>query len=55
MQSPKHGDDLIDKAKIVPGENAEGIADDIVEAATAEIEINVPRLFFGPCLVEQTS
>ena len=32
MRGAEQGDDLIDMAEIVAGEDAEGIADDIVEA-----------------------
>ena len=55
VRCAEQGDDLIDMAEIVAGENAEGIADDIVEAAAAEIEIDVPGFLFRSRLVEQAA
>ncbi len=43
-------DDLVDMAEIVAGENAEGIADDIVEAAARKIELDVPGFLSDPGL-----
>ena len=53
MGGAEHGDDLIDKAEIVAGKNAEGVADDIVEAAAAKIEIDMPGFLFRALLVQQ--
>src|ERR1700732_2713403 len=41
-------------AKLIAGEDAEGVADGIVEAASGKIEIDVPGFLFRPALVEQT-
>ena len=53
VRGAKQRDDLVDEAEIVPGENTEGIADDIIEAALLEIEIDVPGLLLGALLVQQ--
>ncbi len=55
MQSAEQRDDLIDMAYIVARENAERIADDVIEAATAEVEIDVPGFLLRPGLVQQTA
>ena len=55
MRRTKQGNDLIDMAEIVAGKDAEGIADDIIEAAASEIEIDVPGLLFRAGLVEQAA
>ncbi len=55
MRRAKQGNDLIDMAEFVAGENAEGIADDIVEAAAGEIEIDVPGFLFRAGLVEEAA
>ena len=38
----ERGDHVIDQRRMVLGEDAEAVADDIVEAAGAEIELDVP-------------
>ena len=55
MRCAEHGDELIDEAEIVLGEDAEGVADLIIDAALGEIEIDVPGFFFRPRPVEQTA
>ena len=55
VRGAEQGDDLIDEAEIVAGENAEGIADDIVEAAARQVEIDVPGFLFRARLVEQAA
>ena len=53
MRRPEQGNDLIDIAEIVAGEDTEGIADDIVEAAARQIEVDMPGFLFRFSLVEQ--
>src|ERR1700743_1155094 len=55
MRGTQQSNDLVDISKIVLGKNAEGIADDIIEAATRQIEIDMPGLFLGSSLVEQAA
>src|SRR5437763_471819 len=55
MRRTEHGDELVDEAEIVLGENAEGVADLIIDAALGKIEIDVPGFFFRPRPVEQTA
>jgi hypothetical protein len=38
----EHGNNLIDETEIVLGKDAEGVADFIVDAAVAQVEIDVP-------------
>jgi hypothetical protein len=37
----------IDETELVPGEHAEGIADDIIETALRQIEFDVPGFLLG--------
>ena len=55
VRCAKQGNDLIDMAELVAGEDAEGIADDIIEAAAREVEIDVPGFLFRAGLVEETA
>jgi hypothetical protein len=48
----ERGKDRVDQRGIVGGINPEGIADDIIETAFGEIELDVPGFFFGTRLVE---
>ena len=53
MRGAEQRDDLVDEAEIVLGKDAEGIADDIVEAACLEIEVDMPGLLLRSLLVEE--
>ena len=53
MRGTQQRDDLVDQTEIVSRENAEGIADDIIEAGAGQIELDVPGLLFGALLVQQ--
>ena len=55
VRGAEQRDDLVDMAEIVAGENAEGIADDIVEAAAGQIELDVPGFLFRSPLVQQAA
>ena len=55
VRGAEQRDDLVDQAEIVAGENAEGIADDIVEAATGQIELDVPGFLFRSLLVQEAA
>ena len=48
-------DDLVHQANIVARENAEGIANDIIEPATGQIELDVPGFLFRTLLVQETT
>ena len=48
-------DDLVHQPDIVARENAEGVADDIVEPATGQIELDVPGLLLRTLLVQEAS
>ena len=47
MRGTEQRDDLVDQTEIVSREHAEAIADDIVEAAPGQIELDVPGLLLG--------
>ncbi len=55
VRGAKQRDDLVDEAEIILGEDAEGIANDIVETACIEIEVDMPGLLFRSFLVEEAS
>src|SRR5258708_12293963 len=55
MRGAEQGDDLIDMAEIVACEDAEGIADDIIEAAASKIKIDVPGFLFRSGLVQKAA
>ena len=55
VRCAKHGDNLVHEPEFVAGKNAEGIADDIVEAAAAKIEIDVPGFLFRSGLVQEAA
>ena len=52
--SAEQGNDLIDIAEIVAGEDTKRISDDIVEAAARQIEVDMPGFLFRTRLVEET-
>ena len=52
MRGSKQRDDLVDQAEIVLGENAEGIADDVIEVGFGQVEVDVPGLLLRARLVE---
>ena len=53
VRGAEHGDDLVDQAELVAGENAEGIADDVIETAAGQIELDMPGFLFRSLPVEQ--
>ena len=52
VRRAEHGDDLIDEAGIVGWKHTEGIADNIVDARGADIEIDMPRVLFRTGAIE---
>ena len=55
VRRAEQGDDLVDQPEIVARENAEGVADDIIEAATGQVEIDMPGFLFRTLLVQQAA
>ena len=51
MRGAQHGDDLVDMAEVVLGEDAETVADLVVEAR-AEVELDMDGLLLGALAVE---
>ena len=52
MRRAEHADDLIDEPQIILDEDAETVADLIVETALGKVELNVPGLLFGAFAVQ---
>ena len=55
MRGAEHGDDLIDEAEIIFGKHAETVANFVDHVAGAEIELDVPGVFFRAFLVQPTA
>jgi hypothetical protein len=55
MRGAEQRDDLIDEPDIIARENTEGVADDIVEPATGQIELDMPGFLFRTLLIQQAA
>src|SRR6516225_9787827 len=55
MGSAKQRNDLIDQSDVVLGKDAEGVADDVVEATARQVEIDMVSFLLRPLLVQQAS
>ena len=53
MRGAEQRDDLVHQAEIVAGEDAEGIADDVIEAAAGQIKLDMPGFLFRALAVQQ--
>ena len=53
MGGAQHGDDLVNQPEVVAGENAEGVANDVIQTAAGKIELDMPGCFFRSRPVQQ--